>query len=139
MSQDSKRKELLKMAINKDLNVNLQLTIKKDVYQRLLEIKNELTNLFKIDLSKSDVITYLVNNYQKANTLKQPIKAPKQKINYSNQVKALKDKLNVSFSDLSRILGIPQSTLKKYASGTQQPTGENEKILIDAIARYGIK
>ena len=130
------------MAINKNKNHNLQITLKNNDYFKLIEIQNELSAILSIDLNKSQTIAFLINNHGKQQPKSEPkttTKKDSNKINYQTQVLALKDKLNVSYTRLSEILGIPTSTLKKYASGTQQPQGENEKILIDALARYGIK
>lgn len=129
--------------INKNNNVNLQLTISKADNEKLLMIQESLKNLLSIDLTKSQTIAFLIRNYQGQKATNQEPKAntkkPKSNINYQGQLNALKDKLNVSFHELSQILGIPQSTLKKYAYGQQNPSGENEKLLLDALKRYGIK
>lgn len=125
--------------INKEQNTNLQITLKKTDYLRLLKIKNDLSELLQIDISKSETIAYLIKNYGANQEKQAPKRQIKKGINYGAQVRALKDKLNVSYPRLSEILGIPPSTLKKYANETQAPKGENEKILLDAIKRYGIK
>lgn len=143
------------MAINKEKNQNLQITLSKQDFFKLLEIQKELSMLLSIEINKSQVIAFLIKNYSKqvtptTTTTRVPKQAPKptnngqlkptnQSINYQAQVIALKDKLNVSFPRLAEILQIPLSTLKKYAYGKQQPTRENEQILIKALARYGIK
>ena len=144
--------------INKEKNQNLQITLSKQDYFKLLEIQNELSTLLSIELNKSQVIAFLIKNHNKQPSAPTATKAPRitptqapkptnnghlkpsnPNVNYQAQVIALKDKLNVSFPRLAEILQIPLSTLKKYAYGTQNPTGENEQILINALARYGIK
>lgn len=131
------------MAINKNKNVNLQLTISKQDSERLLKIQEQLSALLGVEITKSQTITFLIKNYEKAPRIQEPKqktnRAIKGNINYQSQILALKDKINVSYPKLSQIIGIPTSTLKKYASGTQQPQGENEQLLNDALKRYGIK
>lgn len=138
------------MAINKDKNINLQITLSKKDAELLNDIAANLTTLLNIDLSKSQTIAFLIRNYGK-NPLNNNVNAVKQRedkptakannkaINYQAQIKALKDKLNVSFTELERITGISASTLKKYASGTQQPKAKNEQLLLNALKVYGIQ
>lgn len=133
--------------INKDKNNVLQITISKTDSAKLDEIQTHLSAFLNIDLTKSQTIAFLIRNYStkpsaKPTTTETPKQAPKgvsSGVNYSAQIKALKDKLGVSFTRLGEILGIPPSTLKKYASGTQQPKAENEQIIKTALANYGIK
>lgn len=131
------------MAINKNKNVNLQLTINKSDIERLNNIIDNLSLVFGMEITKSQAITYLIRNYgkdqQRTKKESKPNRAIKNGFDYSSQIVALKDKLNVSYPRLSQILGIPASTLKKYASGKQQPTGENESAIIQALKDYGIK
>ena len=134
------------MAINKTKNQLLQITLSKQDLERLFVIQAELSETLDIDLNKSQTIAFLIKNYGKSplnseNDVvanRQP-KAEKNGINYSAQVKALKDKINVSYARLSELLGIPSATLKKYASGIQSPKGENQQLLNDALKKYGIK
>ena len=134
------------MAINKTKNKLLQITLSNADYDRLNQIANLLSTLLGVDLNKSQTIAFLIKNYGKSplnseNDVvanRQP-KAEKNGINYSAQVKALKDKINVSYARLSELLGIPSATLKKYASGIQSPKGENQQLLNDALKKYGIK
>ena len=134
------------MAINKTKNKLLQITLSNADYDRLNQIADLLSTLLGVDLNKSQTIAFLIKNYGKSplnseNDVvanRQP-KSQKDGINYSAQVKALKDKLNVSFPRLSQMLGIPEATLKKYASDKQRPKGENEQLLKDALKKYGIK
>lgn len=130
--------------INKSKNKNLQLTLSNADYQRLIEINELLNTLLGVELTKSQAIAFLIKNYgtnpsKSVDVLKPKREPTKSGINYSAQVKALKDKLNVSFTRLSVIVGIPPSTLKKYASGSQQPKEENLDLLNNALAKYGIK
>lgn len=134
------------MPINKAKNINLQITLSKQDGERLNEIVKLLSTLLDIEITKSQAIAFLIKNYGKsplnnnidATKPSQP-KALKNGLNYQSQVLALKDKLNVSYPKLSQIIGIPETTLKKYASGKQQPQGENEQLLNNALKRYGIK
>lgn len=134
------------MAINKTKNQLLQITLSKQDLERLFVIQAELSETLDIDLNKSQTIAFLIKNYGKTPlktgndpiTERQP-KATNNGINYSAQVKALKDKINVSYARLSELLGIPSATLKKYASGIQSPKGENQQLLNDALKKYGIK
>ena len=132
--------------INKDKNINLQITLTKATYNKLLEIQEDVSALLDVDLNKSQTISFLIKNYSHIDHLKTSLNtsqtAPKNNksaVNYQAQVKALKDKLDVSYNRLSELLGIPAPTLKKYASGIQQPKGENEILLNKAIKDYGIK
>ena len=50
--------------INKSKNANLQLTINKKAYERLLNIQADINNKNGFELSKSQVIEYLINKYQ---------------------------------------------------------------------------
>ena len=131
--------------INKTKNQLLQITLSKSDYERLINIQESLSALLSIDLNKSQTIAFLIKNYGKSplnkeiDFINEKPRASKNNINYQAQIRALKDKLNVSFTELSAIVGIPSSTLKKYANGTQQPKGENEQLLNDALKKYGIK
>lgn len=132
--------------INKSKNQLLQITLSKADFERLIAIQNDLSTLLSVDLNKSQTIAFLIKNYGKTQA-KQPIfneneskpRAPKSNVNYQAQVIALKEKLNVSYPRLSQMVGIPETTLKKYALGKQKPKGENEKLLNDALKKYGIK
>lgn len=135
------------MAINKDKNINLQITISKKDAEKLTAIQYELSAHFNIELTKSQTIAYLIKNHGFKPTPTATTTAPRTStpkgapsgINYSAQIKALKDKMGVSFTRLSQILGIPESTLKKYASGRQTPGAEYEQIIKDALKKYGLK
>ena len=133
------------MAINKTKNTNLQITISKSDLERLTEISEQISELLGIQLNKSQTISFLIKNYgktsanKKADAINTQPRASKNGFNYMAQIIALKDKLNVSYTRLGEIIGIPPSTLKKYANGTQQPKAENEQLLKDALMKYGIK
>lgn len=126
--------------INKDTKKLLQISLKISEYERLIEIKSQLSNKLKIDLSKSEIIAYLINNYD-ANTTesKRVNRTKKDGINYQAQINLLKDKSKASFTELGEMLEIPASTLKKYAYGQQTPNKENEQKLLNAFKRYGIR
>lgn len=125
--------------INKDTKKLLQISLKISEYERLIEIKSQLSNKLKIDLSKSEIIAYLINNYDADTQQKAVNKAKKNGINYQAQINLLKDKAKASFTDLALMLDIPQSTLKKYAYGQQTPSKTNEQKLLNAFKRYGIR
>lgn len=135
------------MAINKTKNVNLQITISKTDNDYLLEIQERLSESLNIDLSKSQTISYLLKHYrlngmnqaQEQRQAQAKIKHDKELKNYRVMVVSLKDKLGATYGELSTMLQIHQSTLKKYASGKQAPTGTNKEILDNAFKKYGIK
>lgn len=125
----------------KATNVNIQITLTQDTANKLNAIAEDLSDKLCLNVSKSQAITFLINNYgktAKSESKPQP-KAKASAINYQAQIRALKDKLGVSFTELSNLLDIPPSTLKKYASGAQQPKEENEEKIMQALKRYGIK
>lgn len=132
--------------INKSKNKNLQLTLSNADYERLEQVNDLLNTLLGVNLTKSQAVAFLIRNYgntplnKSVDVVKprQP-RASKDGVNYQAQIIALKDKLNVSYTRLSQIIGIPPSTLKKYASGTQQPTNDNLTLLNEALSKYGIK
>lgn len=126
--------------INKSKNVNLQLTISKNSYEKLLNIQSDLNELLNFELSKSQTIEYLIKQYETKAPIKADAKAKQsEKELYKSRIIALKDALNVSYPRLSQIIGIPEPTIKKYAMGKQAPTGENKQLLDNALKHYGIK
>lgn len=133
------------MAINKANKTSIQITISKSDLERLTEISDQLSQLLQIDLNKSQTISFLIRNYGKstankrADAVSTQTTATQSGFNYMSQIIALKDKLNVSYPRLSQLIGIPESTLKKYARGKQKPQGDNEQLLKDALMKYGIK
>lgn len=127
--------------INKDTKKLIQISLKISEYERLIEIKSQLSNKLKIDLSKSEIIAFLINNYDAEESTKQKPtnKAKKNGINYQAEINLLKDKAKMSFTELSIMLDIPISTLKRYAYGQQTPSKTNEQKLLNAFKRYGIR
>ena len=141
------------MAINKN-NVSIQITLSTEDNEKLSMIQNKLSKELSIDLSKSQAIGFLIKTFM-ANVneeIKNDEKKGEIKIEekaeltpptdeteyYKERVKTLKEKLNKSFTELADFLGIPTSTLKKYASGQQKPSKENKTILLRAFKTYGI-
>lgn len=132
--------------INKNKNVLIQITLSKADAERLTAISEQLSTLLSIDLNKSQTIAFLIKNYGKSplnndiDVIAKPNKTTaKSGINYQAQTKALKDKLSVSYPKLAEIIGIPETTLKKYASGKQNPSGQNLELFKKALKDYGIK
>lgn len=131
--------------INKEKNVNLQLTISKNANDKLAEIQSDLVKIYGLRLSKSQAVEYLINKYE-LETLKNRYadimngeNKSQAKQETSAKINALKDALSVSFTQLSEIIDIPLTTLKKYAYGKQEPSGENKQKLARALKKYGIK
>ena len=125
--------------INKKKNELIHITLANADVEKLLTIQKSLSELLGLNLTKSQAITFLIRNYDSKPKTEQPKPKANKGVNYQGQITALKDKLNVSYTELSAILGIPTSTLKKYASGTQEPKKENAEIILNALKRYGIK
>ena len=121
----------------KATNINIQITLTQDTANKLNAIAEDLSDKLCLNVSKSQAITFLINNYGKTakNESKPQPKTKTSAINYQAQIRALKDKLGVSFTELSNLLDI----LKKYASGAQQPKEDNESKIMQALKRYGIK
>lgn len=159
------------MAINKEKNINLQLTISKELLSDLEQIQSAINTKLSANFSKSQIIAFMIKSNlkkpfnilgflsdeeshetqeQKATpkpTEQTEIKAPlsandegkKEPSMIQENLIKLKAKLNYSWPRLSQYLGIPTSTLKKYANGNQQPQAENNKILLKAFISNGIK
>lgn len=133
--------------INKTKNINLQITINKNDYDLLMSINDGLNQSLGMELTKSQTIAYLIKQYrynglnqsQEHRVEESKAKREEDIIKFRTMTNALKDKLDVSYPRLSEMLGIHQSTLKKYCSGKQAPTGENREILLSAFKKYGIK
>lgn len=125
------------MAINKDKNINLQLTISKADYERLLKIIEHLNNELFFDINKSQAISYLIKSYN-LESQETKAKAKAQTNEYKALVLTLKERLKASYPQLQELTNISASTIKKYALGTQTPKGENLKKLNDALKKYGI-
>ena len=128
--------------INKKNNVNLQLTISKKDFERLEEIKKELKGLLTIDFTKSQTISFLIRNYGKSTLKSVDINkgaTNQSDFNYQIAVKTLKEKLKKTYSELSKITQVSESTLKKYALGLQNPNGNNKILLDETLKKYGLK
>ena len=130
------------MAIKENKQI-LAISLNNDTTTKLKYVVDDLSKKLNIDLTKSQAITILINDYGKKATA-QPKESKQQRqtntgLNYQAQVLALKDKLSVSYPKLAEIIGIPTTTIKKYAYGEQSPNGENETKLNNALKRYGIK
>lgn len=130
------------MAINHNKNVNLQITISKVDNESLLTIQKDLSNKMNIEFSKSQTIAFLIKSYilNTSNPWQSQNKEQREQdlINYRVLLNTLKSKLEKTYKELSEIIGISESTLKKYALGKQAPTGENKQKLNDAFKKYGI-
>ena len=131
------------MPINKETSKIIAISLKNDDLSKLEIITADLSQKIGLKLTKSQTIALLINNYGQESTKKakeqpQP-RTLKNNVNYGAQIRALKDKLHASFTELAQMLDIPASTLKKYASDTQQPKAENEQKILNALKRYGIK
>ena len=124
--------------INKTRNVNLQLTISKSANEKLLKIQNDLSAILSLNLSKSQTIEYLINKYQ-IQAQQQDTEKEQARNKTSAQINALKDKLNISYPKLAEIIKISLTTLKRYAYGEQEPSGENKILLEKALKQYDIK
>lgn len=139
------------MAINKSLNVNLQITLLKEDAEKLASILKELSASLGFEITKSQAITYLIRNYKtpkKAENSPKATPTPKKTettanapiINdYQRRILELKNKLGKSYKELAEMLNIPFSNLKKYGIGKYTPKGINAEILNDAFKKYGIE
>lgn len=125
----------------KDTNTRVIFTLSLEENKMLERITDDLSHKIGLQISKSQALRLLIRNYETKpnNTTEQPKQKPSASLNYGAQIRALKDKLNASYTELALMLDIPASTLKKYASDTQQPKAENEQKIINALKRYGIK
>ena len=149
--------------INKD-NKNLQITIKLSDYQKLKIINTYLNNHFNLELTKSQVIQFLINDFQidnkeltpKAKASKKPnvkndltynaqisnqerkAQADTIRADYKTKLNELKIKLNLTQRELSELLNINFETLKEYFKGKRAPNENNKKIIDDALQKYGI-
>ena len=128
------------MPINKDTTKLIAISLNNDDFLKLEIINQDLGQKLGLKLTKSQTIALLIKNYGQESKAKEPQPKPrKTALNYGAQIRALKDKMRVSFTELGQMLDIPPSTLKKYASDTQQPKAENEQKILNALKRYGIK
>lgn len=128
--------------INKSKNVNLQLTITKKAYERLLKIQSDLNDKIGLELSKSQLIEYLIGKYQingLTDTNLNRENAERDREIYMKKILALKTALNISYSKLSDMLNIPIDCVKKYGVGKQTPSEKNKIVIDETLKRYGIK
>ena len=128
--------------INKSKNANLQLTINKKAYERLLNIQADINNKNGFELSKSQVIEYLINKYQLnglTETNANRENAERDREIYMKKIRALKDALNISYSKISEMLNIPIACVKNYGIGKQTPNEHNKIVIDNALKHYGIK
>ena len=147
--------------INKE-KVNLQLTINKEDLKRLEEITKALKDRFKMDLSKSQTIQFLINEFKLENEEIRPIntipniKPPKPIFKDSNnkeikpynlqdqreeskrKLNQLKTKLNITSRELCDRLSINYESFKSYTQGKRLPTGENAEKIQKMYEKYGI-
>lgn len=128
--------------INKSKNANLQLTINKKAYERLLNIQADINNKNGFELSKSQVIEYLISKYQLnglTETNANRENAERDREIYMRKIRALKDALNISYSKISKMLNIPIACVKNYGTGKQTPNEHNKIVIDNALKHYGIK
>lgn len=145
-------------------NESLQITLKKSDIQTLNKINESLNKRFSFKLTKSQVIQYLINNFEPSNKpiqkeskkpLTKPIEQTNQKqtekteskpiiidsviTDYQRKTNALKKRLNLSNPKMSKALGINEGNLKHYLYGQRTPKGKNAEILQEFFEKYGIK
>ena len=128
--------------INKSKNINLQLTINKKAYKRLLKIQADINEKNGFEISKSQLIEYLINKYELkglTETNNNRENAERDREEYMIKIKALKDALNISYSRLVKMLNIPIACLKNYGTGKQTPNEKNKIIIDNALKKYNIK
>lgn len=128
--------------INKERNANLQITISKESLNKLEMIINELSKNQIIKPNKSQTIEFLINNYTLKNSESEQQRAKAKteiKTIYSNRLKALGLKLNMSIPKLAESLNIPFNTFRKYYYGYTEPTEQNKLIIDKALKDNDIK
>ena len=128
--------------INKNKNVNLQLTINKKTYERFLKIKADINEKNGFELTKSQIIEYLINKYQLnglTETNNNRENAERDREQYMKKIRALKESLNISYKRVSEILNIPIACVKNYGTGKQTPNEHNKIVIDNALKHYNIK
>ena len=128
--------------INKSKNVNLQLTINKKTYDRLLKIQADINDKNGFELTKSQLIEYLINKYQLnglTETNANRLNAERDREEYMKKLIALKTSLNISYKRISELLHIPIACVKNYGTGKQTPNEHNKIVIDNALKHYGIK
>lgn len=137
------------MAINKSKNVMITATLSKADNEQLNIINKELSNFYGFELSKSQTISILIRQYKdsgiKQNQTEQLSKAEREEqhkqeiLKYKTIVIALKEKLGVTYKQLSEMTGIYENSLKKFKNGQRAPSKQNKDTLDYAVKKYGIK
>lgn len=127
--------------INKSKNVNLQLTISKDAYKQLLKIKEDIKSKTAFNLSKSQLIEFLINKYNGETPTMNSDQINKDKARNETKelIETIKKSLNISYPKIAELSGIPLTTLKRYAYGEQEPSESNRQKLEELIKKYDIK
>ena len=128
--------------INKKKHVNLQLTINKRPYDRLLKIQADINDKNGFELTKSQLIEYLINKYQLnglTETNANRLNAERDREEYMKKLIALKTSLNISYKRISELLNIPIACVKNYGVGKQTPNEHNKIVIDNALKHYGIK
>lgn len=128
--------------INKSKNTNLQITISKKAHNRFLELQKDINEKLGFELTKSQVIEYLIMKYEIKGlneTNKNRENAERDREIYMKKFLALKDALNVSYKRLSEMLNIPIACVKNYGTGKQTPNEKNKIVIDNALKHYNIK
>ena len=147
--------------INKD-NLRIDITLNKADFQKLKLINADLNKRFNLDLTKSQTIKFLINDYKlnfNCETAKPKAEQPKKtkaeqpqqttnqktkeqtdilKAENKRKLNELKERLNISIKDLAELLNINFETMRDYFKGRRLPTGENETIINECFIKYGI-
>lgn len=140
----------------------LNLTLDNESLNKLEKIKHLLSKQINFELSKSQVIQYLINNFKTETKpiqkeSKKPIKTANQEIKKEplnvkpinpyladslkesqRKINELKNILNLSIPKMSQALNISVGNLKHYLYGQRTPQGENADILREFYEKYGI-
>jgi hypothetical protein len=144
------------MAINHNINVNIQITLSKEDNQNLETILKDLKSKYQFDFTKSKAISFLIRKYaiEQCNIIEKveqkPVKTtikkelnqnqePKKMGQIVEKLKAFKQEKNLNNVELSKVLNIPEGTIKKYLYCGRTPTGENERKIIDFLNKEGIE
>lgn len=137
---------------------NIQLTINEETLKTLESVKNTLSKRFKMELTKSQIIEYLINDFKESKpkttpnikSVEKPIKTPKLTEKTDNLVfidkSFLKDnllilrdqKLKTTTRQLAESLNINYETMKHYFKGDRNATGENAEKILKSFKENGI-
>lgn len=130
--------------INKN-NERFNITLNKADLQKLKLINADLNKRFNLNLTKSQTIKFLINDYKlnfNCETAKPKAEQPKKtdilKAENKRKLNELKERLNISIKDLAELLNINFETMRDYFKGRRLPTGENETIINECFIKYGI-